>query len=727
MSSGGSSLPPPATVSGQASGSNNNNNNNNDNSDGNACYRGPRNRHGGRSNNNNNNNNNNNSTTRGPFKGKATDLHGFIYDVGLPNSNNDLFSKTTKEIAEHVSRTIEGAGDFHLAMVSLTLPTLMPPSAPANAPGTKEPSWVDKEQYKLQYSEYIKKTDKRSSVQAKVFPLMLGQCSCTIRDRLEASPDWNTINTSSDVLELLKLIQKSMYTKSTNRHPTHAPLYEAEAALIKFCQGDDMSNSNFLEKFKSLLDIYIHAGGDPGCTSARYCDFTLDTEDPDNDATHYKLAIQRCRDDWVGMTLLLKSDPKRYNTLMADLINSYTRGQDVYPNNPTSAYDMLVNYHSPTSNVRAHVQDHSLAFAQDSDASGCGGRGGRGRCGGRGYTGRGGRGSGGGGSDTNATTISSSSNNNNNINEPVSESYTTCSLYDSRPAECFLQTSTIPNCWLIIDSCSSVNMVTNEELLHDITPVQNPINVHCNAGTVSINRNGLLGDYPERVWFNPHGIANILSLDNVSQHYNVTMDTSKSNSIALHHTDGSLIHFTPCSKGLYHYALQQNETVTKFWSMISTMAGNANQFTKRQYKSAVLARRVQNIIMRPGSREFMDLSINHIRNCPINKQHIQTAESIFGPNLGSLKGKTTYHAPPHVVGHITLVPHDILANHRNIHLTVDIMYINKLPFLITYSRSLRFATVEFLDNRQTPTIRKKAAKHLQPVPPSWFYHHQIIQ
>jgi hypothetical protein len=103
----------------------------------------------------------------------------------------------------------------------------------------------------------------------------------------------------------------------------------------------------------------------------------------------------------------------------------------------------------------------------------------------------------------------------------------------------------------------------------------------------------------------------------------------------------------------------------------------------------------------------MDISINHIRNCPINKQHIQMAKSIFGPNLGSLKGKTTYHAPPHVVGHITPVPHDILAAHSNIHLTINIMYINKLPFLVTYSHSLRFATVEFLDNCQTPTIHKK--------------------
>jgi hypothetical protein len=198
-----------------------------------------------------------------------------------------------------------------------------------------------------------------------------------------------------------------------------------------------------------------------------------------------------------------------------------------------------------------------------------------------------------------------------------------------------------------------------------------------------------------------------IDVRNVSKHYRVTMDTNKFNAIILHRKDGSLIPFTPCNKGLYHYALQDHESLNNFWSMISTVAGNAQKFTKQQYKNAVLARHVQNIIMQPGSREFMDVSINHIRNCPINKQHIQMAESIFGPNLGSLKGKTTYHAPPHFVGHITPVPHDILATHSNILLTINIMYINRLPFLMAYSCSLRFATVEFLKNCQTPTIRKK--------------------
>jgi hypothetical protein len=53
--------------------------------------------------------------------------------------------------------------------------------------------------------------------------------------------------------------------------------------------------------------------------------------------------------------------------------------------------------------------------------------------------------------------------------------------------------------------------------------------------------------------------------------------------------DVSLISFTPCSKGLYCYALQDHESLDIFWSMISTVSGNSKQFTNRQYKNAVLA------------------------------------------------------------------------------------------------------------------------------------------
>ena len=38
----------------------------------------------------------------------------------------------------------------------------------------------------------------------------------------------------------------------------------------------------------------------------------------------------------------------------------------------------------------------------------------------------------------------------------------------------------------------------------------------------------------------------------------------------------------------------------------------------------------------------MDVSIKHLANCPITCQDVLAADDIFGPNLGSLKGKTVH-------------------------------------------------------------------------------------
>ena len=41
--------------------------------------------------------------------------------------------------------------------------------------------------------------------------LILGQCSETIRDRIEAHKQWDLVKTSSNALGLLRLIRQSLY------------------------------------------------------------------------------------------------------------------------------------------------------------------------------------------------------------------------------------------------------------------------------------------------------------------------------------------------------------------------------------------------------------------------------------------------------------------------------------------------------------------------------------
>ena len=61
------------------------------------------------------------------FKGKSANLSGAVYDLTLPNSSQDLFSKTTREIAKYVSREFENAGEFCLGLVNLSLPPILEP------------------------------------------------------------------------------------------------------------------------------------------------------------------------------------------------------------------------------------------------------------------------------------------------------------------------------------------------------------------------------------------------------------------------------------------------------------------------------------------------------------------------------------------------------------------------------------------------------------------------
>ena len=143
------------------------------------------------------------------------------------------------------------------------------------------------------------------------------------------------------------------------------------------------------------------------------------------------------------------------------------------------------------------------------------------------------------------------------------------------------------------------------------------------------------------------------------------------------------------------------------WVVVTTVDKQANKYTRKAYEKAVIACKFQNIVMQQGSRELASISIKHLHNCPIAKEDIRVADNIFGPNLGSLKGKTVHHSNAHVPTSSEVVPSDIMKVHWAVTLVTDIMFINKIPFWVTISRNLNFGTVETLGDNMVPTIIHK--------------------
>jgi len=72
-----------------------------------------------------------------------------------------------------------------------------------------------------------------------------------------------------------------------------------------------------------------------------------------------------------------------------------------------------------------------------------------------------------------------------------------------------------------------------------------------------------------------------------------------------------------------------------------------------------------------------------INNCPIRKRDILRVEDIFGPNLGSLKGKPTCKTPSKmIINALYNLPEGMLEEHGNVTWATDIMYINKFTFIV---------------------------------------------
>ena len=103
------------------------------------------------------------------------------------------------------------------------------------------------------------------------------------------------------------------------------------------------------------------------------------------------------------------------------------------------------------------------------------------------------------------------------------------------------------------------------------------------------------------------------------------------------------------------------------------------------------------------------IECNLLKNCPVNKAEILSAEDLFVPDLGSLKVKTT-RSKTKIPTTNNNTHHDILKVHGNIILYSDIVVINRVAFMPTVSRYIQFRTWQHLKNAIIPSFYKELTK-----------------
>jgi hypothetical protein len=232
-----------------------------------------------------------------------------------------------------------------------------------------------------------------------------------------------------------------------------------------------------------------------------------------------------------------------------------------------------------------------------------------------------------------------------------------------------------------------------------------------------------------KAWFNPTQVANIFGFSKLEDQFRITYDSSVEHAFNVH-TNNGIVKFIRNKDGLYVYRPSQNyldeiadeevdsedqhgfseenvpcdgENGESF--LVDSVEENKIGYTKREFESAKQARKLYHTLGCPTVANFKHiLRQNIIKNCPVTIGDISTAERIFGPDIGTLKGKSTRKVPVAVRTDEIDIPQELKDMHKDLTLCIDIMFINGMPMLTSIDRSIRFRALIALDNRSATAI-----------------------
>ena len=234
--------------------------------------------------------------------------------------------------------------------------------------------------------------------------------------------------------------------------------------------------------------------------------------------------------------------------------------------------------------------------------------------------------------------------------------------------------------------------------------------IHCNAGSHLTYQ---IGDFPGygTVWYDPKAIANILSLRQVWKHYHITYD-STDRKFAVTKPSGKEFAFLESEGGLHYLdttcpEVEQQHDPQQHAFAVNTVRDNKKHITNNDYLRVVRARELQVMIRWPLDKDLIKiLNTSSLPNCPVTPRDVIIANKVFGPDVGALKGKTTRRGPPIVDSPVSVDTTSILEHYGEITLCVDLMYVNKVPLLVTLSRNIKFGTMEAVADQKEGTLIK---------------------
>ena len=217
--------------------------------------------------------------------------------------------------------------------------------------GTVDPNSADADNQKIIQEEAVRAIAKRKAkldnALKKGFATIYDQCSLEVRDKLEASDEWNRVQRDQSLHDLINKIERICVGFDDHKQEVFN-LVQALKTLFLYTQTEKESVDEYARNFKSLWDTVEAFGGSPGIYQGLVKGLLAtagQVHDPGNITQAEETAAEEEVADAVKAVLLIsRADKRRYGRLKEQLANNYLLGTDQYPDTLEKASRILGNY-----------------------------------------------------------------------------------------------------------------------------------------------------------------------------------------------------------------------------------------------------------------------------------------------------------------------------------------------------------------------------------------------
>ena len=198
-------------------------------------------------------------------------------------------------------------------------------------------------------SRYYHKLDDYEEYKAKVFVIIKGQCSLTMKNRMESVKGYSKMESDDDVVSLLKCL-KDLAFATINVQYEYWTISQMLRSVMTMRQQENEGLASFYKRFTNTVKVTESQWG-----------LLVPTRVASGGTNEAE-----CRDKFLVCVFLAGVCKNKYGKLINELNNAYLAGQENYPGSVESAMTMLSHYRSGDTRTKNNTDEESpeLSFAQ---------------------------------------------------------------------------------------------------------------------------------------------------------------------------------------------------------------------------------------------------------------------------------------------------------------------------------------------------------------------------